>query len=548
MIYRFMIIAITVIINICAISIIKSTLKSREEKNSKLEKLFNKYYIIIFISILIVSLFIRIYNIDKIPKGIHVDEAGMAYDAYCIANYGIDRYLNCFPVYMINFGGGQSALYTYLAALAVKILGFNILSIRIPAFFISSLAIIFGYLLVRNNIGKKSAITFMSLMAICPWHIMQSRWGLDCNLMSSMIVISMYLLVMSKKAWQFFIAGILLGITLYSYALSYIIVPIFLVLTLIYMLYTNRINVKNIVILGIPIVLFAIPLILMLLVNNGYINEIKSYITIPKLFFYRGSEIGTSNILENIKCIKNIYTTDGLIYNAIPEFGTIYLFSIPLLILGLLVECKKIVQSIKSKKFTVNSIMMFLFIANIVCMMLTQTNINKLNSIFIPSLFFVYSALKYIYINFKIGFIINVIIFFVAFVMFLQFYFFSYNSRYNDVFLFEDNLIQVTKKLEEYEGNEIYIKSNVREAWIYTLYAKQESPYYFYNNIHKDNNNLFLGYGNYYFKLPNEIKKEDGKIYVIEDTKDNEELVTKIQESGFYRERCKNYNILFFNK
>ena len=67
---------------------------------------------ILFTIILIIAIFTRLYRIDELPQGIHVDEAGIAYDAYCFANYGVDRYLNKMPVYMINFGLGQSALYT----------------------------------------------------------------------------------------------------------------------------------------------------------------------------------------------------------------------------------------------------------------------------------------------------------------------------------------------------------------------------------------------------------------------------------------------------
>ena len=66
--------------------------------------------------ILTIAILVRVLFITKAPGGIHEDEAGMAYDAYSIAEYGVDRYLNHFPVYFINFGGGQSALYAYIVA------------------------------------------------------------------------------------------------------------------------------------------------------------------------------------------------------------------------------------------------------------------------------------------------------------------------------------------------------------------------------------------------------------------------------------------------
>ena len=58
-----------------------------------------------------------------IPYGIHIDEAGMGYDAWSLQKYHVDRWLNHFPVYLINFGGGQSALYAYLCAMFIKLFG-----------------------------------------------------------------------------------------------------------------------------------------------------------------------------------------------------------------------------------------------------------------------------------------------------------------------------------------------------------------------------------------------------------------------------------------
>ena len=240
----------------------------------KLEQLIEEKYKIIMIIILIVGIFTRFIAIDKVPIGIQVDEAGMAYDAYCIANYGTDRFDNPYPIYMINYGGGQSSLYTYLAAILIKIFGFSLFIIRMPAFIFSIIYIIIAYLITKEFKNKKLAILMEFLIVICPWHFMQSRWGLDCNLMSSLMLLSIYLLLKAKKTIGYILAGISFGITLYSYAVSYLIIPVFLVLILIYLLYIKKIKIRNIIALGIPIAILAIPLILNLLVNKDIIKPI----------------------------------------------------------------------------------------------------------------------------------------------------------------------------------------------------------------------------------------------------------------------------------
>ena len=200
-------------------------------------------YTLILIIIILIGIITRIIGFGEIPIGINVDEAGTMYDAYSIATYGTDRFNNSYPVYMINYGGGQSALYTYLAAMFIKLFGFSLTVVRLPALIFSILFMIFGFLITKDFKNKKFAILVEFLIVICPWHFMQSRWALDCNLLSAMLLMSIYILtraITKKSKILYFLAGIFFGITLYSYALSYIIVPIILLALFIYLLYTKK--------------------------------------------------------------------------------------------------------------------------------------------------------------------------------------------------------------------------------------------------------------------------------------------------------------------
>ena len=67
-------------------------------------------YFFCLLMIFAAALFLRAYRISEIPDIVHIDEAGLARNAWCLANYGVDRYFNEMPVYPENFGGGQSPL------------------------------------------------------------------------------------------------------------------------------------------------------------------------------------------------------------------------------------------------------------------------------------------------------------------------------------------------------------------------------------------------------------------------------------------------------
>lgn len=511
------------------------------------EKILEKKEIIVFGIILLIAIFSRGYKLNSLPVGIHVDEAGMAYDAYCLASNGTDRWLNHFPVYLENFGGGQSALYAYLSAIFVKIFGLNMITIRMPAFLLSITAIILVYFTTKKECGVKSALLVTFLIVIMPWNIMASRWGLDCNLLAPMIIISTCLLINAKNKKGYVLSGIFFGMTLYTYALSYLILPVFLVLILTYMLYTKKIKFINLLPLGIPIFILALPLMLMILINNGYLNEIKGFITIQKLPEYRGAEISLSNIKNNIGFIKTMFTNDGLTYNALPEFGTVYNFSIFLIILGGLIELSNFIHNIKNKKFDFNSVMFLLVGTVLFCLMLTVgPNINKANAIYIPMMFFIVTAMKLFYKNYKIIFGIFIILFLIFFIRFEVFYFSDYEKIYGVQQYFEKDYLEVLEYVnKEFNNRDIHILTSTAEPYIYTLFLNKISPEEFNNNLHKDTiTDDLYSYNNYYFR---NIDLDGDEVCIVNSVSDNE-LYLLLQNVGFSEDdfsKDKEYKVLY---
>ena len=80
-----------------------------------------------FCAVACIALFLHLFCISDIPGGINVDEMGMGYDAWCLAHFGVDRYLKEYPIYLMNFGGGQSALYAYLCATLFRLFGLSVM-------------------------------------------------------------------------------------------------------------------------------------------------------------------------------------------------------------------------------------------------------------------------------------------------------------------------------------------------------------------------------------------------------------------------------------
>lgn len=99
----------------------------------------------------------------------------------------------------------------------------------------------------------------------CPYYIMSGRLALDCNLMLCCSAVSLLFLlkyIQTNKLPFLIFCGISFGFTMYSYALSYFMVPIFLVLITLYLLYTRKITFPRAILFAITVCIMAIPVIL----------------------------------------------------------------------------------------------------------------------------------------------------------------------------------------------------------------------------------------------------------------------------------------------
>lgn len=451
---------------------------------------------IIFLIILSLGIFIRVYKLYDNPSGIHVDEAGMFVDANMISNYGTDRYGNEYPIYFTNFGGGQSIMYGYITAFLIKIFGCKYSLIRLPQVIFGSIFLIYVFKIGKQFMSTKKSLTLMALAAFCPYFVQASRIGLDCNLLLPFTTIALYYLIIAtkkEKNYLFLISGIIYGISLYTYAISYVIIPTFLLVTIIYLLINKKINIKQILYLLIPIIILSIPLVLFILVNYGMINELKFLMfNIKKIPEFRESEIGFKYIINNILMIVNLLSHDYLKYNSIKYFGTIYYISVPVLIYGLIKFSKKI------KKYDLENIIFINFITTyIVLLFISDININKANSIYFSVIYIIIYGTNQIK-NKKIiyGFII---LFIISTISFNLYY---YNTDTSNEMFDKTIYKTINNNYELIKNKDIIIETNIIEKEIFEQLGKIK-----------------------YLKNEEKIKK--GKVYIIEETLINQEKYSK---------------------
>ena len=520
---------------------------------SKMNQFIRKYGIVL---LFIGFLFTRLFLLNEVPYGLHVDEAGMAYDAYSLAHFGYDRYLNSFPVYLINFGAGQSALYAYSVAFLLKFFDYSTFIIRLPGVILSTITFFIGYITISEILhSKKFGLLFSFLFTLLPYYIMQSRFGLDCNLMmgmSSLVLYFIHKMITHPSPKSYVIAGFFSGLILYTYALSYVVMPLFLLLVLIIMLRTKTLVFKHSPYFIIPLFFLALPLLLMVVINTLDLNQINILgFTIPKLPRYRGSGFTLSNMWFNLKyVIKSVFMYDQLTYNTFIRFYTLYKISIPFAILGIIKGFMDLIRSIKLKQYNPITLFWLFALSEFILglIMIEQPNSNKLNGIFYSILVLVVYGIYWLndYLKkwIKSKRIIQIVQFVLVclyglnFISFAKYYYIEYKYDIYPQTLFthtySDELEYINSKNQK--NITVFTENNIHSNYqgdIYYRLSAKVSPYDYNTYATED------GYKNIVFGLPDTIEKN--AYYIV--LKINNAFLELMDNNSFNRIEFNDYYV-----
>ena len=502
--------------------LIKPIKKAIQEKKNIKEFIIEYKVELILVFILIIGSLVRLVAIGKIPNALNVDEASSGYDGYSLMKNGIDRGGNSYPVYLYAWGSGQSVLYSYLMIPILAFTGLTEYGIRLPMALVGIISLyVFYYLLKQVFENKKIALVGTFFFAICPWHIMKSRWGMECNLFPDLVLTSTLFLILglkqNKKSFQI-LACVVLAISSYSYGTSYLFLPIFVLGVIAYLIHKKEITKKWAIIYLTIMFVLCISIILYIAVNTFNLEQFKILgITIPKLAANRQEAVTTifsgnvvlncfNNFLDTIKLI--ILQDDGLEWNAISGYGMFYLISIIFFLYGIHLSIKKY----KDNKF--NSIINIWMLSSLVLSAVCLVNINRLNILMIPCIYYISLGLYEVFEKYKTMIPCIVIIYIYMFANFVWVY---KNKDYNNYFTFESGIKDVADYCERQENSEIYCKYSFKEPFIYFMFYNETDVYEYLESVqYFEDGGIFdniKSFGRYHFYLPDEVK--EGVIVIV---------------------------------
>lgn len=414
--------------------------------NKKITEFISKYKML---PIFTIGIILRLLFVGKIPgnNNFFRDEAFSAYEAYSLNNYGMDSHGYHNPIYLKTWGSGMSAVQCHIQRVFIKVLGLTPVAVRLPQAILGCVTLVFFYLLVKEIADEKVSFWSTLVLAICPWHVTMSRWGLDCNYYIGFIVISMYLIITSRNVmWRTVLAAIFTAIALYSYASPWIVMPLLVYGTIIYLYIQKEISIKSIIVFTIILGLLASPLFIFILVNMGFINEIRgSIISIPRLSYFRSDDVHPS--LGNIGTMITYFWKqfDWISYDSTKQYGTYFLFSNIFLVVGI----------IKSAiKHSGKSIIMWIWlICGFIMGLLIEANFERLNILFIPLIYFIgvgiVSLLDIVKKYRRIAVVAVLLVYCVSGALFAHYYFTDYNEMIARIWYDGDKqAIELAKKFD----------------------------------------------------------------------------------------------------
>lgn len=497
--------------------------------NKKLHEFLHKnvnWYVLL---IILIGIIIRAIDFGNTPCGFNQDEAFAGYEAFSLLNYGVDSAGYHNPCYFVSWGSGMNVLESYLAIPFMKLFGCSVITLRLPQLLFSCISLPVFYLLLKRIFSYKTAVIGLSLLVISPWHIMLSRWGLESNLAPAFLLIGFYFFIRGITDNKYFIfSAIIYGISLYSYSITWIVVPLTILACGLYIIFAKQqVDLRYILPSAAILYVFALPLILFLFVNKGLIPEITTkFFSVPKLLSMRSSEISIDNFFlpqsyyNLFKILLN--QNDGLIWNSTADFGMFYKISTPFIIVGAVKITTTAVKNIRAKIFSYQVIVLIGMMCSVLsCLLIENLNINKSNSLHFYTLILLTIGVKEILFVFKRHSVVAKAIvcsYAISFMFFSSFYFSNYNEQISQRFRY--GLEDAIQYVKAHDFEDIYVDSSIYYPQV--LFFDQ-TPNDIYRNTVECSNypSAFLDvekFGKYIFGIDYDCLEPD-KVYIIKKDK-----------------------------
>ena len=216
--------------------------------------------------------FMRIYRVAEVPGGLHGDEALTGLDALRVIGEGwIGPY--------VGSALGQTTGPLHFTALVFALSEPTTFTLRLSMALLGVATVPAAYLMLRIGFGRWVALFAAAALTFSYWHVFYSRSAfmlISMPLMAALAAAALLIALRSSTRRAWLIAGVLLGLGVYSYtgyAMFVAVAAVFLGLVLILRRDELRTYGTGAAILAIGLVVAALPLIDFALSNPDFFSK-----------------------------------------------------------------------------------------------------------------------------------------------------------------------------------------------------------------------------------------------------------------------------------
>jgi 4-amino-4-deoxy-L-arabinose transferase-like glycosyltransferase len=185
---------------------------------------------------------LRLFDLTHAPPGLNQDEAIGSWISWCLLKTGHDMTGQAWPIfYTHGIGDYPSTLFLYLAIPFQWLGGLNVWTARLPSAISGVLCVPLIAYVANRLFGRRVALVAAALLALNPWHLFLSRFGIGASHCSMFALLAIALLLAAElpladdrrpapRPRFAFLAGLAAGLACYGYPPLRIYFPILFVL------------------------------------------------------------------------------------------------------------------------------------------------------------------------------------------------------------------------------------------------------------------------------------------------------------------------------
>ncbi len=192
--------------------------------------------------IILLGVFLRLYQINSNPKAIYGDGLTAVYDAYSILKTGHDQKGEFLPL-VFSLGGGRPGGYVYATIPFVALLDPTALAANMVSILSGIGIILLLFLLGKHFFSTEVGLSISAIAAFNPWELSLSRGPFESHFALFLTLLGLYALILGfRKKYWLIVFGLAFGLASQTYSTYRLTIPLLTVFLLVWVKKADLLN------------------------------------------------------------------------------------------------------------------------------------------------------------------------------------------------------------------------------------------------------------------------------------------------------------------